>query len=271
MTGGPMPYILDKGPYFSVFESRVANRATRIQTLQDLRNPGVDLSSLAGFDSTNLAQDGLDRDHRVAVLNQGWFGMKHNGGWVKQPAHIPTGFWNGYQGDPEAILRDALTRAIEVSLDLAHGDPPPSVPGPNSRFWPIDIYWICQGPWFQCWVLWRAVSSGAGGHVSLVITTPAAEGYPLNSRITRDPPPKPKYACPPPPAARDDAEGMWVVGHENYVKQIQYATVGTALGNFKPPTVYWSPTDINTVVCVAPAEWEGGVLPNGRAYQPPGQ
>jgi hypothetical protein len=272
MTGGPMPYILDKGPYFSVFESRLADRATRRQILLDLRNPNVYLSALAGFDSTSLAKDGLNRDGRVAVLNQGWFGMQpsQSGHWAKQPAVIPTGFWIGYQGDPEAILRDALTRSIEVSLDLAPGQDPPANAGAQSRFWPIDIYWICQGPWFQCWILWRAADNAEGGHVSLVIATPAAGGYPLKSRITRDPPTDPGYASPPPAGSRNDAHGMWVVGHEDYQKVITYATIGTLLGEITFPSVNWCPTNINKVVCVAPAEWEGGVLPDGRLYQPPG-
>ena len=47
-----------------------------------------------------------------------------------------------------------MIRAIEMSFGLEHGDPAPDPSRADRRNWPIDMYWICQGPWFQCWVLW---------------------------------------------------------------------------------------------------------------------
>jgi hypothetical protein len=276
---GAMPYLLDKGPYFEVIEDLLSTLAKRISILGSLRG-GAAISDLVGFDSSSLVPDGRTPDERVEHLNEDWFGMTNNGtggGWQKQPQVFPTGFWAGYQGDPEAILRDAMKRAIEVSLGLPPGlpgelDPPVSA---IARQWPIDMCWICQGPWFQCWVLWRRCdSTAAGGSVTLLITTPAATGYPLTSKITRpidpnDPPyTAPEYASPPPPDARLEHQGMWVVGHGDYAKTVICSTYPSRKRRIVVPRVEWRAVDPNIVVCVRPAEWEGGVLHDGRPYVP---
>lgn len=106
MGGGPMPYVLDTGPYLSVLEGRVNDPARRTSILTSLRN-GDPLATIAGLDSTTLDADGKLPHERVEILNQCWFGMSSPspGRWTKQPNAFPTGFWQGYQGDPEAILR----------------------------------------------------------------------------------------------------------------------------------------------------------------------
>ncbi len=264
---GFMPYLVDKGPYFSVIESKLADPATRAQALVDLRG-GIAIADLVGFDSTNLAADGLNPALRKQHLENDWFGF---GG-----AQM---FWFGYDGNPELILRDAMTRAIEVSFELEHGDPAPD-PGAagTCRNWPIDLYWICQGPWFQCWVLWRSAEQGEG-HVTLVITTPAALGYPLTSKITRpvDPTSPPytatDYAHPPeahaPPPRAGLEKGMWVIGHEDYRRTIVMSTIGTRFGEIQVPSLGWQAVDPTSVECVSPAEWEGGVLDDPRRYVAP--
>ena len=173
-------------------------------------------------------------DDRVDHLNRDWFGMApdRNGAWVKRPALFPTGFWTGYQGDPEAILRTAIHPCARGVTRPAAGVAGDAIPDATSvaRHWPVDVYWICQGPWFQCWVLWRQADTGADGHVTLLIATPAADGYPLTSKITRpvdvtDPPyTSAEYASPPPPDARHNRHGMWVVGHEDYTSTVVCST-----------------------------------------------
>jgi hypothetical protein len=282
-----MPYLLDKSAYFAIVEDLLSDPVQRISGLQKL-GAGAPLSDLVGFDSTNLGApaavapawgDGRTPDERVDHLNREWFGMAldNAGHWQKQGA-FPTGFWSSYQGDPEAILRAAMIRAIELSVDLPPGLSAEQLPDPGSlgRQWPIDVYWICQGPWFQCWVLWRqSETTTAEGHVTLLILTPAAEGFPLTSKITRpvdvnDPPyTAPEYACPPPPGARHHRHGMWVIGHEDHEKTVVCSTQPSEHGRIVWPRVEWRAVDPNTVVCVAPAEWEGGVLHDGRPYVHP--
>jgi hypothetical protein len=260
MTGGPMPYVMDTGPYLSVLEDRLNNPATRAAILTSLRT-GALVSSIAGLDSRSLDDDLKTPAQRIAVLNQCWFGMtpRAGGGWdPAPPGAFPTGFWNGYQGDPHAILRDGLIRAIEVSLGVDHGVDPVH----HTREWPIEVSWVCQGPFFQCWVTW--MKSPTGGHVSLTITTPAAKGLPVDARITRDVE-KQEYKSPPPSNAFAAARGQWVVGHEDYTKTVKYSTIGSTIGVIKEPHVEWRAKNA-AVKCVRPAEWEGGVLANGRSY-----
>jgi hypothetical protein len=262
-----MPYVMDKGPYLSVLEDKLVDPSKRAQFLASLKGPTL-LSSLVGLNSTSLDGDGNRPDQRVAVLNQKWFGMQLEGGnWVKHLNDFPTGFWQGYQGDPEAILRAALIRAIEVSLGVDHGANPIA----RTRNWPIEISWVCQGPFFQCWVGWQEspVTAG-GGHVTLTITSPAAEGLPVNPKITRTNV-KPEYEKDPANNAGNAARGLWVFGHEDYTKTIRYSTIGSGIGSprnlIQEPHVEWRRTSTD-VVCVAPAEWEGGVLAAGRPYTP---
>jgi hypothetical protein len=290
MTGGPMPYVMDIGPYFSVLETRLNTPAIRTDILTRLRH-GALVSDIAGLDSHSLDADGHTPAYRVDVLNQCWFGMKQNasGGWVTQPTAFPTGFWNGFQGDPHAILRAGLIRAIEVSLGIDHGAYTPGANQPKrgrigkgivghrvrkwfgnwfggNRHWPIEISWVCQGPFFQCWVTWIE-DPGGGGHVSLTITTPAAKGLPVDAKITRPLPGSPEYACPPRLNAHAAKRGVWVLGHEDYVATPAFSTAGTGVGGIPMPTTEYRRKSLD-VVCVAPSEWEGGVLAAGRPYIP---
>jgi hypothetical protein len=261
---GFMPYLVEKGPYLSVMESKLADPPTRAQALLDLR-ANVPLADLVGFDSANLGQDNLTEDQRKQHLNDDWFGFG-----------ATSMFWVGYDGNPEIIMREGMIRAIEVSFGLEHDDPPPlGARASSGRHWPIDVYWICQGPWFQCWVLWRAAEQGQG-HVSLLITTPPAYGYPLTSKITRpvgSQAAAPDYAHPPehraPPPRPTLEKGMWVVGHEDYARGVVFSTIRMGYRRIQIPTLGWVATDPTRVECVAPAEWEGGVLDNPRRYVAP--
>jgi hypothetical protein len=315
MTGGPMPYVIDVGPYISVLEHRLNTPAKRAQILADLRGSKL-VWEIAGLDSQNLntpatpTKPASTAAQRIATFNQLWFGMKQDAGgrWNPQPNAFPTGHWNGFQGDTHEILRQGLICAIEVSLGVDHQPPATganqivrkrigttrignrilSTKVASSKFgkrignlvnkmmgkgvvsirdWPIDISWICQGPFFQCWVTWMATPSG-GGHVSLTITTPAAKGLPVGALITRSKkPPDAEYKCPPPPGAYLADRGAWVIGHEDYTSSPAPSTTGSGVGGVTVPTIEYRPKSPN-VICVAPAEWEGGVLAAGRPYIP---
>ena len=284
---GYMPYVMEKGPYFAVIEDRLSDPVQRDLLLTALYN-GVALSSICGFDSTSLdlppaktKPKGMDHDgqmkDRVEHLDRDWFGMVQDPSGAWRP-HVPvrdeqTGFWTDYQGDTEAILRAAMIRAIEVSLDLAPAGPQGPAASVGTRFWPIDFYWICQGPWFQSWVVWREIESASAGgasvgHVTVVLTTPAAEGYPLTTKITRSKhPPDEEYESPPVADARHRKRGMWVVGHEDYTAVPISSTQRTGFLGIPIPALFYKPRS-RKVVCVSPAEWEGGVLAAGRPYTP---
>ena len=148
-----------------------------------------------------------------------------NGAWVKRPALFPTGLWTGYQGDTEAILRAAMIRALEVSLDLA----PPGHRRPDPR---RRLRSHGSGRSTSTGSV-RDPSSSAGSCGGRRTPGPRrsrhaahrhapADGYPLTSKITRpvDPTAPPytsaEYASPPPPGTRHNRHGMWVIGHEDY-------------------------------------------------------
>jgi hypothetical protein len=274
-----MPYVVEKGPYFAGLEAKIADRQPRVDALLQLREKdpngdlALDLAALCGFESSTLDHPindpGLAGDGRTY-----WDRYTHFAhDWLGEDA--PLGyFWvNWLNGNPAAIMREGIERALEVSLGLDHGQDPP-VP---KWCWPIDFYWICQGPFFQCWILWRRVETTPTdlGHVTVLFTTPPACGYPVNSQITR---PsgilgvKPDYASPPenrnPPSRVTLPEGMWVVGHDNYTSSNLPSTTPTLKGNVLLPGRVWTATD-QKVVCVSPAEWEGGVLDGARrGYAP---
>jgi hypothetical protein len=286
---GNMPYVVEKGPYFAVLEAKLADQTRRIDSLRQLRTANPDLAALCAFESStlngpvndpNLPGDGRSYDDRYCHFNWDWLGQTN--GDCPPPANYSGYFWaNWISGSPAAILREGMQRALEVSMGLEHGEslPPPSKA--PKRFWPIDFYWICQGPFFQCWVVWRRVASAPSdlGHVSVLLTTPPAIGYPLSSQITRPAGnlnPKIDYASPPehllfgpqpPPKRTTLSEGMWVIGHDNYLPSIQQSTAPSASGLAPLPSLVWTAQD-QTVVCVSPAEWEGGVLDAPRGYAP---
>jgi hypothetical protein len=61
---------------------------------------------------------------------------------------------------------------------------------------------------------------------------------------------------------------MWVIGHSDYTKTVVCSTEGSSQAQITVPGLQWRAAD-PSVVCVSPAEWEGGVLPNGRPYTQP--
>jgi hypothetical protein len=273
-----------------VLETRLNTPDKRAAILASLRG-GALVSDIAGLDSTSLDEDQDTPEYRVKTLNECWFGMKKDnaGKWVTQPNVFPTGFWNGFQGDPHAIFRAGLIRAIEVSLGIDHGAQWPGAGTSGSdgigkrivkwlgtfmgtaRDWPIEITWVCQGPFFQAWVTWTK-GSGGSGHVSLVLTTPASKGLPVDAKISRPPPVKREYACPPPLNAFAAPRGAWVLGHEDYAVQpaspeLPASTLGSEVTVIPKPTLEYRCKSTD-VICVAPAEWEGGVLAAGRPYTP---
>jgi hypothetical protein len=149
--------------------------------------------------------------------------------------------------------------------------------------------------------MWQTAQNAPNdGHVTLLITTPAGDGFPLTSQITRDKPatrpewPDPEYAdsrrVPPNDArsvlgagAQNQRHGVWVVGHEDYrpqpgitilrlpeheAREGDNCTKGTLVHQIPLPTLNWSAT-AKSVVCVRPSFWEGGVLGAGFPYVAP--
>ena len=294
MSGTYMPYLLEKGPFLEVLEDKLSDPIRRREALRDLRDPTKFVWNLVGLESPTLNVFVPLETTRKEAFRHDWLGIEWDGtAWRKSNSY----YWRGWKGDPEAIFRQGLIRAIEVSFGLGDGDPLPTVEALTSKkgsraaphpCWPIDFYWICQGPLFQAWVLWRNEPGMNVGHVSVVLSTPAATGHPLVIQITRPavpPPPKAPlaagggYAANPPNtvAGPPPEHGMWVVGHEDH-RMIPTPTIaGSSEGN-APVNGQGDATAVlalgaplrfeasGPVVTVRPSENEGGIFVTRLRY-----
>ena len=188
----------------------------------------------------------------------------------QSPAQPWTGYWIGYRGDVDAIVRLTFRRAMEAALGVDHTAA--EVPEPPPRHWPIQILWHCGQPWFEGWVAWNEQPPD-GGDVTVVFATPGHIGGVVRRRITaplerqgrdyeEDPP---TLNTPLGPRLR----GLMVVSHRDH------AVEGRSEVWQRSPQGAWSVPSIVThvgegdVMTVAPSEAEGGVRAGGRAYWPP--
>ena len=120
------------------------------QTVADA-NPTDDVDKgkdkAAGW-ATHLIEDWYGLDRRKATPDR-W--ENPTGG---------TGWWAGWEGQPIDVVKQAMLRALQVSLgdvrptkDCAQDD----LDGPDdwARNWPIEVWWICPVGTFQASVVWR--------------------------------------------------------------------------------------------------------------------
>jgi hypothetical protein len=315
-----MPYIAEKTGVFNVYEDYLDDLEHRLEMLVNLRNLNVRLSDKPVLEASslptpgNLAPGQTKADWYKQHVHRDWHGSPvfNAGTWV-QPAGQTTGWWQRWFGPAEKILRESFLRAIEVSLGLAHRPPsqatrPDGAPDPDerpalhvvpedapvraevTRFWPIEILWVCGSPMLQGWVTWRQHGVyPAAGQVTLLLTTPwPLWGHPLNLNPTPDTPPQP-------PADRDykvdpgtvqdvaHPRGMWVIGaEETKVREEPEwdGDAGGAAGAGTGATPQGGGADDDAgysrgwyrggglIVTVRPTEADGGVLNRGRRYTP---
>ena len=141
------------------------------QTLPDLWN-----------DPAVLARIGTGNDPRTFLMTN-WFGLPAT------PGALTTGFWTGYQGDVEGIVRLALIWAIELALGLPHeGD----VCDARDDPWYLELSWVCGIQWFETWVSVRPIEAVDPAQcadrsvVSVMFLTPSHRGSTVaTSQIAR--------------------------------------------------------------------------------------
>jgi hypothetical protein len=207
----------------------------------------------------------------------------------------PTGWWNGWAGDAQAIAREAFIRTIEVSLGLEHVDPvagrtkaeikqayqPNLDPGhAYDRNWAIEFWWICPLPSFQTSISWRAYQppnrAGPGdpmaGSVAMTFLTPGmditrasdnglndAEG--LVSNLLRNP--GPGGGSLQPPVSSAERIGSWLVGHQHTKDAApEIVSIASLLGLSMPPQGPMK-YGCDQIVTVSPEYLDGGVQPMG--------
>lgn len=289
-----MPYSMEKGPYLSVIEDFVNGDQTRAASaLEGLRN-GDPIADIGALDHPIPGSPYTPADLKKHI-NRDWFGLEPTldasgsiTGWQQQKAfdpaaHPSSGYWLHWYGEPEQVFREALVRALEVSLGLLR----PGAPGTTgkakpTRHWPVDLFWSCPHPWYEAWVSWRAQPQAKTGQVTVILNSPAHQaladskgehhsGELLNSPI-RPPSTASSRAMRPYEVDPDEAtgrQGLWVVSQTYH--QSWTPTPGsypTPPGEWRPPTLGAPIRSLGPVVTVAIAEIEGGVLPDGRPYVP---
>lgn len=276
----PMPYTLTKGPLFLVMEQTLNDPAARATVLEQLRSNVrlPDMPWVVNGPGSTVAVPGVLRTR----LFDDWFGYRDDGrgGWDPQPAFVgqSTGYWVGYYGNTEAVLREGLVRTIEVALGLAHDDPVSKA----TRAWSIETAWKCPNPWFEVWVTWKQLGDGAGeGHVTMVICTPPDTNNRLVTRAQFPPTLANEPVTIPltDPRRATANEGMWLVAHDEHRPTMAFLTMAAAgappemvegdatlqgTPQFRMPipvpSTFWvdsnSPDD---VVVVAPPRSAGGI------------
>lgn len=216
----PMPYTLTRGPVLTMLENALNPPADlvgiRTAALTALRDPAQSLGSILGAQAGAVAQLTVPGNATLANrLLADWLGLDD------PPGKGTTGYWVGYQGDVESILREGMIRAIEVSLGITHdGDP-----AQFTRRWPIAVEWKCPNPYFEVWVTWRRHGSAASaGQVSALICTPPDK----RNRLVTEPqyPPDPPNGVPaePVPLAEPttahEVQGMWLVATASHLPTV---------------------------------------------------
>jgi len=290
-----MPYALEKGPYFSILESYLNDDRDRAHAgLLALRS-GAPMSEIGVLDPP-IAGSPYGPDALKLHMNRDWFGLAPTVaasgkvlGWEEQAAfdehqHPTTGFWRHWYGDAEAIFRETLVRALEVSL----GVPRPSGskgggrgrPEPPTRHWPIVLLWNCPHPWYEGWVSWRRQERS--GQVMVQFNTPAhgapvdAAGGALHNGELFNSPIRPPGTDPsklaPYEIDPDEAtgtNGLWLVSQTYHLEWTPpTSTAPSPAGTWRPPTLGRPVRSVGEVVTVAIAEIDGGVLPDGRTFVP---
>jgi hypothetical protein len=271
---GSMPYTLEKGPYFSVIEDFANGSLERmLDTLAHLRAGGR-ISQLRALDSTTLDTGPYSTQELADHLDTEWFGFVRDpttGELTRrQPTFDPTsanhtGFWVGWHGDCEAVFRETLIRACEVSLGLDHDEKPIGEQTP--RRWRLEMFWRCPIPWFEGWVTWRQHGTGPrDGQVTVIVSTPG-HGHPIkNTPLRQGEPRDGGYVLDPQRAT--GSQGMWVVSQEYHRPWPKVMTAESGLGEWRFPTIGLAFQSKGDVVVVAPPEREGGVLDPPRRWSP---
>lgn len=257
-----MPYYIEKGPTLRLMERSLnsRSRAQREATLRRLCDDRLPLQQWLLADDAWNQQEFQDHRRRPNIpidqtipverrIARDWFGYILQGGQndpVLPPAPQPTtGYWIAYRGQVEAIVRQTLCWALQVSLGrdgaaaaggAARPDPP----------WDIELFWNCPANWFEGWVISRTIDppglrdtpQRARGLVTVIFMTPAHRGSvvaqsPLAVRekatTVNDPNPvpswefnyeklgqPPRYAPGPVPLGRDRRYATWVVTHARH-------------------------------------------------------
>ncbi len=182
-----MPKHLAKTRTLAFMDERYNDMTTRTTTLERLRHKDtkgeydIALTDVGSIDALGnvVTPAGANasvtdnKDH----LNQHWFG--HN----DPPGKVRTGWWHGWKGRPEAVMRETLIRTLEVAMGLRHDEDPRNA----RRQLPVDFYWICGLPRFESYISWN------DRQATVIILTPGFSADDLILEVLDSKPDDPAY------------------------------------------------------------------------------
>jgi len=238
-----MPYHLEKGPYLTVLEAQFNSDTEQLVTQANLLINGQPQYDTAFYDCPAIDQFGnmqgpgaraALRDH----IYHHWFGWTGAFPNYKRPAlstscSLPpsypqqTGYWRGYHGDVEQIVRTTLIRAAAVALGVDHRTAPEIEPSDVRRHWPVDFFWVCGTDRFGGYVTWRTDLATGRGQVTVVFVTPSIPDplfddlrtqarYPGTTIASAPAPPRANPFFVNPPLKNDAMQGIWLVTHTRH-------------------------------------------------------
>jgi hypothetical protein len=273
-----MPFSWAKPPLFAAIEQYLnSDEARALDALRQIRVPKgrsgfTELWDMAAFRGAN-APDGRRMKGLLDEFRANWCGYVWTGeSWSEPDVSSGTnvGVWQSYAGRVEAITRQALRTALEMSLGI---DADELVPGMAARHWPLDMYWVRGQNWFEAWVTWREHDRPSGaGHVNVFFSTPSDGSLVLdspidNSRLDTGRSYDPDVRSTREPGTGEERRaGMAVVTHRsNKVDYWQSPRVRRIEDGLEVPR--WVSARIlgqGEIVVVAPSVADGGVLARPR-------
>ena len=215
---------------------------------------------------------------------------RHEGGSPTDP----TGWWSGWTGNAHEIYRVGLVAMLEISLGLPHRDRDP-ISGTHysiddvRRCWPIEQFWTCPAPKFEVCVTWRdhlawwrelaalcrslpQVFDG-GGQVTMVVSTPGSSFLEISRFLDRgslihvDKPNHHRHRYDSPLQSLHP-RGLWIIGSNARVVPTSIQGDPSSpddLSGLDPTGGHVISED--EVMVVRPAEYDGGILNDGRQYR----
>lgn len=270
-----MPHMITKGPEFSVLDHHYSLKgggAERIKILNYLELGGrvSGEGTLATANLNGVPPLAATGPLREAAFDQSWLGYDY----ANNPAGVPqdqnhgqwTGWWKSWHGDAEGICREALIRAIRLSLGVARdvGVGGTATTGDVGYDPPIDISfrWSCGAPTFEAYVEWD--TGPTDPHVVVTFSTPPnGEKIWLNFGATDLAETDHDYDLN--PIASKGTKGVWLVAHEKTYEIVSPGAVATPVAgelNLTSPASWLSGSDgaqFSPIVTVDIPEDRGGV------------
>lgn len=160
-----MPYHCEKGVVNLLLEQQFNQGREKLVRLLGILRDGRNgtnwvLGVLPEFERMNLGVRHSNGLEQLTHFCEHWLGMDVGGPagtWARREQTAGrTGWWIGYTGDVDVIVRETLIWAFELALGLEPDQAITSAGPPPHR---IELFNICTFPWFEGWVLRRPVST----------------------------------------------------------------------------------------------------------------